>query len=784
MKRLMSIVVIFLAAALTAETFTAQTPPWPGLWIWGARRDGTPPVRVNLAEYLAARPGGWNHSLVNRIVGDLAAGGIGTIYWELNDGRGKALFPAADPARVLRWPNWGMDLGEIDYPGLAAAVAAKLGIDFRLAASEEFLAEAKAKYPNLTVIPRAEIPPAALSASSFEANAAARKYLDRRTFVFEKHFTLATRPESARLLVSANRQYEVELNGKTVGRDGDWMRGETYQVGGLLKPGDNLLRLKVEPDADLAGVVAALEYSVNGKTEVLATDLTFRAKAADEKEFHGVIATGFEGAGPRFRLKEPWSNPTPNYFELIEAEPASGETASKVRVFAENFENPAGLKLVQGTPQATVVETGDDRFGKALRIALPEKSNANHRFELPPLTAGQVTVDFDFLVRSSAAGTLTVAAVAGGKGGNFAEQSLAWLMLDGKRGVLCSYQNGWKDAGSFRTGEWNHLQMNIHLSGKRAGTIDLALNGDTGVLMLPFRNPLTISAQLPLDQLYLVGRAAGRDGGDVLLDNLVVASSGVAAPTPPATERVRAEKFFSAALNKEKAYTVLLPAGFDPGRSYPVLFLLHGRGRNQNSLIDSPRAFAALKQAKFITVLPLGDDSWYINSPVKKGDRYSDYLAEVIADAEKKYPVSRDRRFRGLAGWSMGGYGAAMFAESHPDSFSLLATAIALLDFPRAESDFPEKQRYKVPVERFGEDPALWRDFNPATGAAKLRDFKVILVLGKQDFACTMNRNFLAALEAAKIPATVIELPGGHAFATVEAAVEKIVPLVNQYFER
>ncbi len=780
MKRLLSIFAIFLAAVLAAETFTAQTPPWPGIWIWGARRQGTPPVRVNLAEYLAARPGGWSRSLVNRIVGDLAAGGIGVIYWELDDGRGKALFPAADPARVLRWPNWGMDLGEIDYPGLAAATAGKLGIDFRLAASSEFLAEAKAKYPNLTVVSRAEIPPAALAASSFEVNAAARKYLDRRTFVFEKNFTLPARPESARLLVSANRQYEVELNGKTVGRDGDWERGETYQVAGVLKDGDNLLRLKVEPDAELAGVVAALECTVNGKTEVLATDLTFRAKAADEKEFHGVIATGFEGAGPRFRLKEPWRNPTPNYFEIVEATPALDDRTRKTQVLAEDFENPAKLKLIQGAPQATVVETGDPRFGKALRIELPEKGNANHRFDLAPLSSGQVTVDFDFLIRSRAAGTLTVAAAAGGRSNNFAEQSLAWLMFDGKRGVLCCYQNGWKDAGTFRAGEWNHLRMTLHLSGKRAGTIDLALNGEAGTLMLPFRNPLPISPQLPLDQLYLIGRAAGQNGGDVLLDNLAVVSYG----TAPAAERVKHEKFFSAALNREKPYAVLLPADFDPGLTYPVLFLLHGRGRNQNSLLDSPRAFAALARAEFITVLPLGDDSWYINSPIKKGDRYADYLAEVIADAEKKYPVSRDRRFRGLAGWSMGGYGAAMFAESRPGSFSLLAAAIALLDFPRVESDFPEKQRYKVPVERFGEDPALWRDFNPAANAAKLRDFKVILVLGKQDFAWTMNRNFLTALEVAKIPATVIELPGGHAFATVEAAVEKIVPLANQYFER
>src|SRR6185295_545188 len=92
--------------------------------------------------------------------------------------------------------------------------------------------------------------------------------------------------------------------------------------------------------------------------------------------------------------------------------------------------------------------------------------------------------------------------------------------------------------------------------------------------------------------------------------------------------------------------------------------------------------------------------------------RYADYIGEWIEIVNQRYPVSRNFKQRGVAGWSMGGYGAIRTAENRAGEFGAAASIIGLLDFPRAES-LPEGQNYKVPRNRFGDDPQIWREYNP-----------------------------------------------------------------------
>src|SRR5207237_1372601 len=46
---------------------------------------------------------------------------------------------------------------------------------------------------------------------------------------------------------------------------------------------------------------------------------------------------------------------------------------------------------------------------------------------------------------------------------------------------------------------------------------------------------------------------------------------------------------------------------------------------------------------------------------------------------ETTYRIRRDRRFRGITGLSMGGYGALHFAFAHPDLFSSVSAQSAAL---------------------------------------------------------------------------------------------------------
>jgi len=277
------------------------------------------------------------------------------------------------------------------------------------------------------------------------------------------------------------------------------------------------------------------------------------------------------------------------------------------------------------------------------------------------------------------------------------------------------------------------------------------------------------------------------------------ATTFAAAAAPPADanpspDRIRFASIASTALGRALPVAVVAPTPSAAATTVsttsteaPVLYFLHGRGRHHRSLIDSPAARAALLDARCYVVLPQGEDGWYIDSLAQPDARYAAYLAEVIAWAERTLPVARTPARRGLAGWSMGGYGAVRYAQTQPEArrFGYVASIIGLLDFPRAEN-LPEGQNYRVPVARFTADPAVWAKLNPLGAVAALRGSSVTLVLATRGFELTMNEHFLAALAAATppIPARVHRLEGGHEFAVVERAVPLVLADAMAAFAR
>ena len=234
----------------------------------------------------------------------------------------------------------------------------------------------------------------------------------------------------------------------------------------------------------------------------------------------------------------------------------------------------------------------------------------------------------------------------------------------------------------------------------------------------------------------------------------------------------------SAALGRTLPIAVITPAGGNEPR--PVLFILHGRGRHHRSLIESA-ARAAMLEAPFVIVLPQGEDGWYTDAPALESDRYGTYLEEVLAWADDTLLISRSAQQRGIAGWSMGGYGAVTFAEAHPGRFGFVASIIGLLDFPRPET-LPEGQNYRVPVARFGAEPRIWTHFNPLHAVERLRGSTLSLVLATHGFERTMNENFLERLNAENIVTRVHWLEGGHQFPVVEAAIPIVLADAAEFF--
>jgi S-formylglutathione hydrolase FrmB len=240
--------------------------------------------------------------------------------------------------------------------------------------------------------------------------------------------------------------------------------------------------------------------------------------------------------------------------------------------------------------------------------------------------------------------------------------------------------------------------------------------------------------------------------------------------------RITHYEFPSAALHKKMAFNVVFPENYSPaGTPWPVLFFLHGLGRNENTLIEDPESRQKLLAQPYVIVLPKGDNGWYFDSPFDPAFQYASYLNEVLALAGRVVNISAERSQRAIGGWSAGGFGSTWASLRHPDSFCTLATIIAVVDFPAPGVRFP------IQPKIFGTDPARWPEFNPLNRAAELKNFHILLVIGEKASDAVMNEHMSEALTAAGIPNETVKLPGGHTFPTVQGGVGPVLDFVRKH---
>lgn len=138
---------------------------------------------------------------------------------------------------------------------------------------------------------------------------------------------------------------------------------------------------------------------------------------------------------------------------------------------------------------------------------------------------------------------------------------------------------------------------------------------------------------------------------------------------------VTAKSMKSAALNADFKYTIYLPDGYDNGRlRYPVLYLLHGNGGNENEWLVSgqvnPTVDSLIKSCSvqpFIIVMPGAGSSWWVNG---NKDRVEDSLIkELIPHIDATYRTISAREGRMEAGLSAGGFGTANAVMKFPEMF-------------------------------------------------------------------------------------------------------------------
>jgi S-formylglutathione hydrolase FrmB len=91
-------------------------------------------------------------------------------------------------------------------------------------------------------------------------------------------------------------------------------------------------------------------------------------------------------------------------------------------------------------------------------------------------------------------------------------------------------------------------------------------------------------------------------------------------------------------------------------------------------------------QYRLIVVTPEGNNGWYTDSASTATDKYESYLLkELIPDVEKRFRTIESRYGRGIAGLSMGGYGALKFGLKSPATFAFAGSLSGAVAVPELD---------------------------------------------------------------------------------------------------
>ncbi len=255
-------------------------------------------------------------------------------------------------------------------------------------------------------------------------------------------------------------------------------------------------------------------------------------------------------------------------------------------------------------------------------------------------------------------------------------------------------------------------------------------------------------------------------------------------------------------LEKEMAYTIYLPKGYESSkRKYPVLYLLHSLGGNQNSWIQggdmqriTDNEIKEGSAAAMIIVMPDAERTWYVNSENHKYN-YEDYfINELIPHIDKTYRSRPSKGYRAISGLSMGGFGAMLYALHHPDLF--IASA-AMSTATRTDNEIIEMSivdysiRYGQIISKIREGNSritiFWNNNSLHYLVKDLKEDQKKLVgfyfdIGDDDFLFRGNSLLHIAMRDLNIPHEYRVRNGGHNWEYWKSGLPGVLSFVSQNF--
>ncbi|WP_299091910.1 esterase [uncultured Bacteroides sp.] len=239
----------------------------------------------------------------------------------------------------------------------------------------------------------------------------------------------------------------------------------------------------------------------------------------------------------------------------------------------------------------------------------------------------------------------------------------------------------------------------------------------------------------------------------------------------------------SPALGLERRMTVYTPAGYETGgKRYPVLYLLHGMGGDEEAWISLGRTAQILdnliaqgKAKPMIVVMPNGNASQEaapgessrgmvpptMQLPKTMEGSYEQAFPEIVKFIDKNYRTIKSKSGRAIAGLSMGGFHSLHISKQYPDMFNYVGLfSAAIMPNKEASSPIYENMEGKLKVQ-FDKNPALYW-----------------IAIGKTDFLYKANEEYRKLLDEKGYKYTYYESDEGHIWRNWRIYLTEFVPML------
>ena len=224
----------------------------------------------------------------------------------------------------------------------------------------------------------------------------------------------------------------------------------------------------------------------------------------------------------------------------------------------------------------------------------------------------------------------------------------------------------------------------------------------------------------------------------------------------------------SPSLGMDRRLTIYTPAGYETsGKRYPVFYLLHGMGGDENAWSELGRATQILdnliaqgKAEPMIVVMTNGNAAleaapgesslgWEkqptFQLPKTMEGSFEMHFPEVVKFVDKHYRTKANKKSRAIAGLSMGGFHSLHISKQYPDMFNYVGLfSAAIMPGKNATSPVYEDMEGKLATQ-FAKKPALYW-----------------IAIGKTDFLYKANVEYRKLLDAKGYPYEYFENEDGH----------------------